>query len=155
MVLLGLERRDNQAAVYRQDEHNMPEDLSSSIIRVLVMGDHQRLCRAIKVGLKQFFEVEFVETLAAEDGAEDLDLVVVIALSATSGWWKGLPWTLPGGTTGQTPCLVIVEEDLEQGLDLEPFSVLPFPFTYDDLCEKVVEALSHVSQTAYSEEAAW
>ena len=137
----------------------MSNNSSRSAIRALVFGNHPHLCRAIKVGLRQHFDIEFVDALPSEtdqradDLTEHLDLVIVSAISTSSP--AVLIDTLPGELLERVPVLVILQEDMELELDSGQISCLFFPFLYDELYNKIAEILSHVPQAAYSEERAW
>ena len=132
---------------------------SSPAIRALVFGNHPHLCKAIKVGLRQHFHIEFADALPSEtdqwaDGLTvHLDLVIVSAISASSP--SAMIDVLPNELLERVPILVILQEDEELGLDSEQISCLSFPFSYDELYNKVVEILSHVPQATYGKEPAW
>ncbi len=137
----------------------MSNDSSSSAIRAFVFGNHPHLCKAIEVGLRQHFDVEFVDVLPSEtdqragDLTESLDLVIVSAISTGSP--AVLIDTLPGELLEQVPVLVIVQEDEELGLDFGKISSLSFPFLYDQLYNKIAEILSYAPQASYRKEPAW
>jgi DNA-binding response OmpR family regulator len=137
----------------------MSNHSSSSAVRAFVFGNHPHLCKAIKVGLKQHFDIEFVDALPSEaeqragDLADRLDLVILSAISTSSP--AALIDTLPGELLERVPVLVIVQEGKELGLDSGQISYLVFPFSYDELYNKIAEILSHASQAAYRKEPTW
>ena len=137
----------------------MSNHSSSSAVRAFVFGNHPHLCKAIKVGLKQHFVIEFVDALPSEaeqragDLADRLDLVILSAISTSSP--AALIDTLPGELLERVPVLVIVQEGKELGLDSGQISYLVFPFSYDELYNKIAEILSHASQAAYRKEPTW
>jgi len=110
------------------------------------------------VGLRRHFDIEFVDALPSEtdqhadDLVDRLDLVIVSAISTRSP--AALIDTLPGELLERVPVLVIVQEDQELGLSSK-ISCLVFPFSYDELYNKIAEILSHVPQAAYRKETAW
>ena len=137
----------------------MSNHSSSSAVRAFVFGNHPHLCKAIKVGLKQHFDIEFVDVLPSEteqragDLADRLDLVILSAISTSSP--AALIDTLPGELLEQVPVLAIVQEDKELGLDSGQISCLVFPFSYDELYNKIGEILSHAPQAAYRKDPTW
>ena len=137
----------------------MSNNSASSAIRALVFGNHPHLCKAIKVGLRQHFDIEFVDVLPSEtdqrvdDLTGHLDLVIVSAISTRSP--AVLIDRLPDELLERVPVLVIVQEDMELGLDSRQISCLVFPFLYDELYNKIAEILSHVPQAVYRKEPTW
>jgi hypothetical protein len=132
-----------------------------SRIRTLVFGDHEILCEAIKTGLSQRFEIEFAAPplLGADPWVnhpiEDLDLVIAIALSAETAPPELLTRASPYRMSRQTPLLIIAEEGQKLDLGAERAFRLDFPFTYDELYNKVAEILSHAPEYAGERGVAW
>jgi hypothetical protein len=145
-----------------EDVDEMPDmPTNSSRIRVLVLGDHEILCEAIKMGLRRRFEVEFVEPPSygvaqrANDPFGKPDLVIVIVLSTQSVLMELLTQASPYGMPGEIPLLAIAEEGQKPDLDAEGVYRLDFPFTYEELYDKTAEILTDALAYAGRGEVAW
>jgi hypothetical protein len=92
--------------------------------RVVVLSDHQALCRAIELSLKCLLKMEIVERSSQ-----------MPVLRERPGARASLT-----GAIGQVPLLMISDKSIKPDRDAKIFH-LRFPFDSDQLCDKVSEIL--------------
>jgi len=130
-------------------------DIATGLLgkRVIVLGDHQSLCRAIELSFKSLLKMEVVETSPGalvqregRRGAGDLDLMVMATSSPDSEPIVTLARTSLLENIGRVPLLMISDRPFNSDRDTKIF-YLRFPFDSGQLCDKVSEILSEGAWT--------
>jgi hypothetical protein len=116
--------------------------------RIAVLGDHQLLCEVIEFVLKLRFRVQVIraplsEPLQRTDPLfDELDLVILTHVSCTGEPLPVLEQEALGVRLGQVPLLIISPQPLNADPNAGMVHHLLFPFTHDELCDKIAAILT-------------